>query len=224
MDLTIDIRTTTRYDYSYIESAVVAIGGSSFEVNSFGAYTLDGVSMADLPNTISGFPIRHSVPHYDKGSGKNHIFTIEVDGQEAIVLTTYKDLVSIKVEHPDKTRFSDSVGMMGDYSTGTLLGKDGVTVIDDPNMLAKEWQVKDDEPMLFTSVRSPQYPQECILPEPIKTTKRRLGKNAISLSAEKTVSLGAAQAACAGWTENKEGCVHDVMSLGDLDAAASGGF
>lgn len=216
MALTIDIRTTVRYDYSYIESAVVVIGNSTFEVNSFGAYALDGVSMADLPNSISGFPIRHSVPAYDKNSGNNHVFTIEVDGQEAIVLTTYKDLVSIKVEHPDKTRFSESVGMMGDFSTGALLGKDGVTVIRDPNMLAKEWQVKDDEPMHFASARAPQYPQECTLPDPTKTTKRRLGEN--------MVSLDAAQAACAGWTENKEGCVHDVMSLGDLDAAASGGF
>ena len=216
MSLTIDIRTTVRYDYSFIESVVVMIGGSSFEVSGFGAYTLDGVSMADLPGNIAGFPIRYSVPDYDKGKGHSHIYNIEVDGKEAIIIKTYKDLVSIKVDHADSTRFADSSGMMGDFTTGTLFAKDGVTVMNDPNMLAKEWQVRDDEPMLFTSVRAPQYPQECILPDPSLTTKRRLGEN--------TVSLDAARAACASWTENKEGCVHDVMALGDLDAAASGGF
>ena len=215
MNLTIDIRTTVRYEYSYISSAVVVLGKESFEVGSFGAYILDGVSNAELPNTVSGFPVHHSVPDYDEDSGKTHIYTIELAHNETIVLKTYKDWVSVKLEHAHKDRFQSSVGMLGDFTTGHLLGRDG-TVVNDPNMLAKEWQVQDNEPMLFASVRAPQHPQECILPDPTKASKRRLGENA--------VGLDVAKAACAGWSENQEGCIHDVMAMGDLGIAASGGF
>ena len=44
---------------------------------------------------------------------------------------------------------------MGEFGTGKLLGRDGETVIEDPNALAVEWQVRDTEEMVFQTAGSP---------------------------------------------------------------------
>jgi hypothetical protein len=213
MALDIDIRTKIRYDYSYIESAVAKIGDETFEVTSFGGYFLNGVANADLPATLSGFPIVHSQP-----SEKIHLFEIHVTAEEKIVFKTFKDWVSVKIEHGAAKRFHGSSGMLGEYETGRMLGRDGNTVLKDPVDIANEWQVRKDEPLLFMSRSGPQHPQVCRLPDAaMKNARRRLGEGSISLEA--------AQVACAGWSvETRDACVHDVMAMGDLDLALAGAF
>ena len=81
--------------------------------------------------------------------------------------------------------------------------------IEDPNKFAAEWQVRDDEPMLFQSVREPQYPQMCHLPK-------------IDENKKSVVSEEEAKKACAGWSASTiKMCIKDVMSTGNFDLAAT---
>ena len=99
---------------------------------------------------------------------------------------------------------------LSDFETGKMFARDGTTIIDDPNVFAAEWQIRDDEPMLFNTPRSPQYPETCELPA-VKSESRRLREAIFRVSAEK---------ACAKWSEEtRDACVHDVLASGDLDLA-----
>jgi hypothetical protein len=209
--MVIDIRTKIRREYSYIETAVVQIGSETFEVSSFGDYSLNGVSSAKLPGEISGFQVVYTQPNPNV-----HAFKILLGPNESILLTAFKDMVSVKIDEANADRFHGSLGMMGEFETGKLLGRDGKTVMKDPNALAAEWQVRSDEPMLFQTVVSPQHPQPCVLPAAGSSVSRRLGSS---------IALSAAEKACAKWSaETRENCVHDVMATGDLDLADAGAF
>ena len=210
--LDIVIRTKIRHDYSYIESAAIKIGEEVLEVSSFGEYVLNGVSYAELPNNLSGYSVNHT--QVDK---KVHDFVIDLGSGEEIAVRTFKDWVSVKLEKPSKERFQDSNGMMGEFATGKLLGRDGVTIIEDPNALAAEWQVRQDEPRLFHSASSLRHPEPCKLPTSDTSAiemHRILGEQSIAYET-------AAEACKKSGTENQEGCVHDVITTGDLDLAAA---
>lgn len=208
--LDINIRTKIRYAYSYIQNAVVKIGDETFEVASFGEYFLNGVSSAQMPGTIAGFQVNHTL-----ASKKVHVFEIQVSADEKIVLKTFKDMVSVKIVDANADRFQGSQGMMGEFGTGKMLGRDGKTIVEDPVDFAAEWQVHKDEPLLFQTVQAPQHPQECMLPLP-KKESRRLGES---------IAREAAKEACAKWDKAmKEACIYDVMATGDLDLATAGAF
>ena len=208
--LDIHVRTKVRYDYSYIESAAIRIGTETLEVASYGEYFLNGVENAALPNTINGYEITHI-----EVSEKEHEFRIEIEEAEHIVIKTFKDMVSVSLDS-DKERFSGSVGLMGDPKSGKMLARNG-TLLEDPNAFGADWQVRDTEPMLFQTVKGPQYPQECKLPDITQKQSRRLGEN--------TVFRKQAELACASWDEaTRDNCIHDVIATGDLDLAAAGAF
>lgn len=210
--LDVHIRTKARYDYSFIESAVIRIGAEILEVGSFGEYFLNGVEGAKLPATISGFPITRT-----QKNKKTVIFEVAIAGEEKIVVRTFKDWVSVTIENADAARFVDSHGMMGEFGSGKLLARDGKTIIEDANEFGAEWQVREGEPMLFQSARHPQYPHVCIMPDPAIKEGRRLGAG--------DVSVEEAEKACASWSvETREGCIHDVIASGDLELADAGAF
>ena len=108
MPLDIDIRTKALRDYSFIESAVVKLGNETLEVASYGASFFNGVADANLPVTISGFPLK-----YTQKSKNQHVFRIEITSSEHIVLSTNKQIVNVMVENADGNRFSESRGLMG---------------------------------------------------------------------------------------------------------------
>ena len=98
-----------------------------------------------------------------------------------------------------------------------MLGRDGATLIDDPNAFGAEWQIKADEDMLFQASRQPQYPQECQLPVVEKESRRRrLGES---------IAVEAAEKACASWPKLlMNACVHDVLATNDLELALAGAY
>lgn len=210
--LEINVRAKVRSEYSYIETAVVKLGEETFEAGSFGDYALNYVSGAEMPASISGFPITHT-----QLSKKTHVFEIHVTSEEKIVIKTFKDMVSVKIDSADRMRFHGSLGMMGDFETGAMLARDGITVIEDPNAFGAEWQVRSDEPLLFQTKEYPQHPEKCVMPDPAKKSERRLGEG---------ISREAAEAACAKWRseETKDACIYDVIATGDLDLAEAGAF
>ena len=79
------------------------------------------------------------------------------------------------------------------------------------NAYAEDWQVTDQEPMLFHVARAPQYPAKCNMPPPTAASARRLGQ---------TIAEGAAEKACSYKVGKAfENCVSDVMATGDLELA-----
>jgi len=211
--LDINIRTSIRYSYSFVESAVVHIGEDTLEVSSYGEYAVNGVESAPMPTVLAGaFPVTHT------GNKKIHLFEIELEAGEKIVLKVYKDMVSIKFMGTEADRFVGSFGLLGNFDKhGMMLGRDGITSFDDPNAFGDEWQIKDNEDMLFVADREPQHPQKCVMPAPIKEeTSRRLGG---------PVVIEAAEAACAHWPKPlMSACVHDVLATNDLELAQAGAF
>jgi hypothetical protein len=217
LGLDVHIRTQKIHDkFSYMSSAALRIGTDVLEVASKGVYYLNGVAGANMPNEISGFSVTHTQPSDDL-----HVFDVKLynNGHERIKIKTYRDFVSVWVEKGKGIHFGDSVGLMGDFSMGQMLARDGKTVIDDPNVFGQEWQVLDREPTLFQTVRFPQqHPQVCTLPTPKQTSalRRRLS--------ESTVDDLAAEEACAQWGEGMEACIYDVFATGDLGMAAVGAY
>ena len=124
-------------------------------------------------------------------------------------------MVSIKIHQVNVTQFHGSYGMMGEFGgEGRMLARDGATVIEDPNDLAAEWQVRGDERRLFQAPGTIQYPEACQLPDENLLEQRRLEEHALSTEI--------AEEACQTWgVENLEACVYDVIATGDLDFAAA---
>lgn len=228
--LDIHVRTKIRYEYSFIASAVLRIGDDTLEVASYGGYAVNGIYNADIvtnidndvdnvnkkgaPLELAGFPIYYSHPN-----PKQHIFTVAIGPHENITLSSFKDLVSVKIDGGNHANFGESVGIMGSFS-GEMLARDGTVMraavdmadqgISHTNAFGQEWQVREGEdPMLFTTRRAPQYPQKCILPTTTAATsyekRRRLGE---------TIARTVAENACSylRTEEQKQACIFDGES------------
>ena len=106
------------------------------------------------------------------------------------------------------TDFADAVGLLGDYSTGAMLGRDGNprSVFQD---FAFEWQVAPEDPKLFREQRAPQLPHEkCRMPSP--STSRKMLRNNGEL-------MDQAKVACASAGHVRKHfdlCVQDIVATG----------
>ena len=216
--LNIHIRTTRRYDYSYIFSAAIQVGGDDggtvLQVSSYGEYMLDGVSNAEMPAVLSDlYPVVYTT---SGDTIKQHVFDVQLSRGQHVIIKSFKDLVSVKLEYITAEDFAGSVGLMGDFETGSKLARDGTTALkDNINAFGQEWQVLESEPKLFQTNRHPQHPDgKCLLPDPASNNarrRRRLGE---------TVARDSAEQACAHWDETEqEHCIYDVMASGDMDLA-----
>jgi hypothetical protein len=215
LGLDIHVRTKVRYSYSYIETAVLRLGNDLLEVDSFGAYKVNGVEGAALrkPGLIGfmeGFPIYHT---HSKEDTKKHTFDVVLSSNQNITFTTFKDFVSVRPMGGEEYALTGSVGVLGDYNTGLMLGRNGWTIYEDPIEFGLEWQVKDTDPKLFVTDDFPQYPQQCVFPDKATMEKRQLG--------EAGISRDEAEEACAHHTnaEDRANCVYDVLATGDYEMA-----
>ena len=156
---------------------------------------------------------------YHRLDDKHYVFDIALSDEEHVVLSTFKDLVNVKLVNATRAHFGTSVGLMGDYANGRMLARDGITVLSDPNEFGQEWQVHPArDPMLFQNKDGgPQYPEKCILPNPAEKASRRLGEGSIPHEA--------AEEACSKHWSDKERqdlCVYDVLAMQDLEVAQAG--
>jgi hypothetical protein len=211
LGLDIHVRTKQHKNFSYITHAAVRIGDDVFEVvgNLNKDYYLNGDLHVDMPASISGYPIE-----YSSEDPKRQKFTIILGDGQQIVIKTWRDFVTVKVENGNYQSFFDSVGLMGKFVNGHKVARDGTTIMDDLNAFGQEWQVTHNEPMLFQSLVMPQYPQQCVLPTPSTAQRRRLGEPAISEAM--------AAAACAHVEpEDRSFCIYDVLATNDMDMAGA---
>lgn len=213
-DMDVHVRTTIRYDYSFIEAAALRIGKDILEVGSYGDFALNGVDGAlrtdSMIPKIGGYQV-----HYTMLNKKRHQFDVVISPTENVTISTMKDWVSVKLFGGDEDKMGDATGLMGTYG-GLMLARDGTNMHDDINELAQDWQIRPEDGNMFRSVRAPQYPEKCRLPAPRTQTSRRLGE---------TVAMEAAEKACAHLNaQARSFCVHDVMATGDLEMAMAGAF
>lgn len=217
--LDLHARTTIRFGYSYIETAALRIGEDVLEVSSWGEHALNGVEGAlteggSLRNSPAGklgdYPV-----FYNQESKKRTSFDIVINKHSNITIATHKDIVAVKVNHG--TEFGDVSGLWGNVQ-GELFARDQSTAMTDMNEYGREWQVRDDEPMLFRSARHPQYPHQCIMPDMAEKEARRLGEG---------INEEAAKIACDHLKDNAHmfaNCVYDVTATNDLEMASTGAF
>jgi len=223
LGLDVQIRTKLVRFWSYIKRAAIRIGDDILEVQGSMDpepgpreaqywYNLEYKGLAKTADkTIGGFPLKIS----HSGVSKS-FFEIDLDSKypgQKIVLSTFREFVRVDFRHASAEVFGNTVGMLGDFKTGNLLARDGVTEIDDFVHLGNEWQVLPADYMLFHDTSEPQFPKRCIVPEdPQGLRRRRLG--------ESKISLEEAEAACSKTLSDPlfiKDCVYDILATQDLD-------
>ena len=191
------------------------IGDDIFEVSSWGDHALNFITGALSPGLadlhlpmVGGYQIQ-----YRQVSKKKHVFDVILGGDKNITISTFKHFVNVQLTHGNQEWFGAVSGLMGSYD-GLMLSRNGTDLHDDIVSLGQDWQVRPEDGSFFRSIRSPQFPEKCILPTAKESTSRKLG--------ESSVNKGAAESACA--SANLKGfalemCVRDVMATGDLEMA-----
>ena len=109
------------------------------EISGFAEYFFNGVDAADIPMIIGPMSFTYEA----LSNQKTHFYTLATeDDKTKIVVRTHKDLVSVKIERGESARFADSRGILGDFTYGTMVGRNG-TVIEDPISYSMDWQGKN---------------------------------------------------------------------------------
>lgn len=217
--LDIHLRTTMVENiFSYIESSVVRLGDSIIEfqqdkiiLDRSSEYTYDM-----LPFKVESAD-GHTYDIVDASTNEKHRLTrIILNDLSRVAIRLTKSgsggFMTVDLEG-DESDFGNSVGLLGNYHTGELLGRDG-QLIEDTVEFGMEWQVRPEE-SLFMESRSPQLPYErCRMPTQslAKESRRRLR------TAENKELLAQATQACAG-SVDFELCIQDVMTTGEVAMA-----
>ena len=216
--LHIHVRTKITRWWSSIESAVLQIGEDKLEVKAGvedRPYWFNGVkgsfdTSQPLPFTIGGFSGRFRQP--TETTVQYRIFLGGED--ESIIIKSSKSMLRVEMTKPRQQDFGKSLGLMGTYGTGELVGRDGVTIFDDTNEFGQHWQVRDTDPLLFLEPEGPQFPEKCAMPDTTATfARRQLRAHAVSRKDAEDACFEAEE-------EDFENCVSDVLALDDVTAAA----
>jgi von Willebrand factor type D domain len=205
LGMDIHLRTKHRRDFSYVTSAAVRIGAEILEVSGAGYY-LNGVEGANLAAGFAGYPVA-----YHHVSDKQSTYIVDMGEDGKVVVKTWKDFVTVKIEKGSSEFFGDSVGMLGNYFTGDMIARDGVTNLShDVDTFGREWMVLPHEPILFQSLTTTS---ECLMPPPLTEKRRRLGASITEEMAAKACDHVEA--------EDREFCIYDVMSTNNVDIAGA---
>ena len=216
--LTIHIRTKIETWWSYIESAVVRIGDQTLELKGSESgdgphYWINGI--AGNKDVEKDDNIRHFETameeqgcfkiHYTNFGPKKHKFRIDLNCLgDAISMETFNTWIAVNAKAKTPADFAGALGLMGHHPDGALVARDGVTVMNNTDEFAVEWQVRSEESKLFSSVEGSQHPDACAMPQAVSASakKRRLGESL--LTAEE------AAIACARVTvEDRDECIFD---------------
>jgi hypothetical protein len=211
-------RTKLHGTWSAFASAAVKIGDDVLEVHGADPPIINGITFHldvedgnefAFPMSLGDFSmtVQQRGPH-----SRRHI--IHLGDGERIFINNFKEFVDVEIESPRPQEFTGSVGLLGSYTTGTNLARDGRTVIEDPDAFGQEWQVRDTDPQLFHIVDGPQYPTKCTMPEKLSVAQGLLR------AANKKISPEMAKKACAKARASvMANCVADVFGSDNLDMA-----
>ena len=154
------------------------------------------------------------------------LFNIKLLDDQEIVISIYQGMIALDVHGT----MLDTAGMLGTSGLTGLTGRSGHQYHrnHEPDQMASDWQVRDDEPMLFHENRQPQYPNSCIVPSVQEVERRRLRLRGTKYEFEKQ-----AKNACytlrhdvlgAVYEDVLNMCYEDVLLTGDLAIAYAYSF
>lgn len=133
---------------------------------------------------------------------------------QRVMLENSLDLLSISIDGSNED-FGGSYGLLGDFTTGDALGRDGRNMTGDWNAYGMEWQVTTDEPRLFRQTREPQLPHaRCKMP-----TASITRESVMSVRKSDPKFYMDAQIACAHAGSDLNDCMEDVLLAKDIKAA-----
>eukprot|EP00977_Amphora_coffeiformis_P015967 scaffold4833_cov233-Amphora_coffeaeformis.AAC.2 len=209
----IHARTTVDTYYSYIEALATRIGEDIVEVEQKVLY-VNGVEYTydALPITFGTGSAQYILEVIESTKYTKKILLKSSMGKDIVTYKVYKHFVQFALRG-DGTDFGDAVGLLGEYGTGDMYGRDG-QLFRDFTQYAFEWQVQPDiDTPLFHIIREPQLPfEECRMPTAARPARRQL-RNADNALYEQ------AESACAGVVNNDHDlnlCIDDIMMTGDV--------
>jgi len=218
LGMDIHVRTMVMFKmFSYVDSTSVRIGDDTLEVKGGekDIIWMNGEQVVDIDNNEDVVVLSVKFPvSIEKLSEKSTEVRINLGGNEEIVIKTWGKMVRVSISHASSENFGTSVGMMGAYSTGAKLGRDGVTNIEDSNIFGQEWQVLPTEAKLFHEIGDTvQSPVSCKIPSSHEMRRRLV---------EASVTVEEAKMACAHVAPAEfDLCTFDIMATNDVDSAGA---
>ena len=225
LGMRVHIRTKIETWWSYVESAVVQIGGETVEITSGkkGQWLfINGVPNEPLEEKkwymgkVSGLHVRY---REDGGNGEARIYFGNSKSKQ-LLLRTFGEFVKVNIDAEGSNHYKGSHGLLGRYPDGKRVARDGETFIKDVNEFGQEWQVKPYEPRLFRSYEGDWVvpaEKKCVMPvdtaEKQRLRRRRLAEG---------IPVDQAELACARLaTDDRKACIFDVISTQDIAMANS---
>lgn len=135
--ITIRVRTKAAPMWSYIESAVVELGGQDrLEVaggQDDNHYWVNGEYQGNL-NQLA-FPVT-----FHQVNARQRDFVMDFGEGTLLKFKTFQKYVRVNLETSrNNAELEGSFGLMGSFSGGEWIGKDKVTLLDTPQDFAREW-------------------------------------------------------------------------------------
>ena len=220
----IHIRTKITDWWSSVQAAVIKIGDDMLEVqggNLDKMLWVNGVENENLEEGkvyhthIAGFLVR-----YKKLSASFEAFIYLNGPKEVIMLKTFKDFVRVDVDWKESNNYYGATGLLGSYDlNGDRVGRDGKTHVANHDAFGQEWQVNEEDPLLFHTYEGAVLaPNKCIMPtdntEKQAQRQRRL--------AESNLTQDVIERACSHLksTAEREGCEFDIVATQDISMAS----
>ncbi|CAJ1956427.1 unnamed protein product [Cylindrotheca closterium] len=214
MGLDVHIRTKIVRYWSYVQSVAIRIGNDILEIqggtemNTEAEYWVNFEHLGDL-TTFAGFPV-----YQESNKIHRRSYTIDLNSKypgKKIFIDLYREFVRVKLDGGLET-FGNTVGLLGDPRSGSLLARDGVNSFEDYIEFGNEWQVLPADGRLFRQSAHPTFPERCLQPEDAQGERRRRLD-------ESSISVEQAEAACASLKDplTIKDCVYDILATQDLD-------
>mmetsp|Transcript_17729 Transcript_17729/g.35633 ORF Transcript_17729/g.35633 Transcript_17729/m.35633 type:complete len:647 (-) Transcript_17729:235-2175(-) len=213
-DVDIHVRTTVQDFFSYVDSVAIKVGDDILEF-LHDSVTLNQEPVAIAPDSLFKFGNGYSLSI--RKTQKKSFFWVEL-GEKITINVNSGRYMSASISGSDDALLG-SLGIMGDFETGSQYARDGQTVVESFHDFGMEWQVNPlVDPTLFADNRSPQLPYErCRFPSMAQVERRQRRLRGV---AENTKLVEDATKACEqNHPDNADSCLQDVLLTGDLDMA-----
>jgi len=207
LGLDVHIRTTIDTSFSYVEAVAIRVGDFVLNINKDGAW-IDNMQISDFPAEEGPFAItntqKNKMPIYVISVVNKKVITVKVPGHGYLFVQMFANGIQSGEMH----------GLMGEYPSGKLIGRDGVSEFVNTNEYGEEWQVQPFEGMLFLEARESEF-VACKYPnkKAVATARKLRSQEGFDLLAEE---------ACQhlDTSIDYEFCVEDVLTTGDVRIAA----